>query len=28
VLLNPVHPQQDSIVELQRFEIVIDERLR
>jgi RES domain-containing protein len=28
VLINPVHPQQDSIVELQRFEIVIDERLR
>ena len=28
VLLNPVHPQHDNIVELQRFEIVIDERLR
>lgn len=28
VLINSVHPQHESLVELQRFEVVLDERLR
>ncbi|MCU1368507.1 MAG: hypothetical protein JWL72_984 [Ilumatobacteraceae bacterium] len=28
VLINPVHPQHESVIELQRFEVVLDERLR
>lgn len=27
ILINPAHPERDSIVEVQRFEIVLDERL-
>jgi len=27
ILINPTHPDADSIVEVQRFEVVLDERL-
>ena len=27
ILINPAHPDADSIVEVQRFEVVLDERL-
>jgi RES domain-containing protein len=28
LLFNPAHPQNESVIEIQRFEIVLDERLR
>jgi len=27
ILINPAHPESESIVEVQRFEVVLDERL-